>query len=73
MTESSFAVRKNIRVNSTHYFIIKTPNKQELQQIAYNYLSDTHFKRFINLYRKFTTKLASDDSLRFRKILLEKT
>ena len=33
ITESYFAVPKNIRLNSTHYFIMKIPNKQEFQQI----------------------------------------
>ena len=32
ITQSYFAVPNNIRLNSTHYFIIKTKNKQELQQ-----------------------------------------
>ena len=31
ITQSYFAVSKNIRLNSTHYFIIKIPNKLELQ------------------------------------------
>ena len=31
ITQSYFAVSKTIRLNSTHYFIIKIPNKQELQ------------------------------------------
>ena len=36
--QSYFAVPKNIRLNSTHYFIImKIPNKRELQQIAFNH------------------------------------
>ena len=30
-----FAVPKNIRLNSMHYFIMKTPNKQELQKILH--------------------------------------
>ena len=34
ITQSYFAVPKNIRLNSTHYFITKIPNNQELQQIA---------------------------------------
>ena len=38
ITQSYFAVPKNIRLNSTHYFIImKIPNKRELQQIAFNH------------------------------------
>ena len=36
ITKPQFAVPKNIRLNSTHYFIMKKPNKQELQQIAFN-------------------------------------
>ena len=31
ITQSSFAVPKNIRLNSAHYFVIKIPNKRELQ------------------------------------------
>ena len=37
ITQSYFAVLENIRLNSTRYFIMKIPNKQELQQIAFNY------------------------------------
>ena len=32
VTQSCFAVQKNIRLNSRHYFIMKIPNKRELQQ-----------------------------------------
>ena len=39
MTQSSFAVTKNIRLNSTHYFIMKISNKQNLQQNAFNHSS----------------------------------
>ena len=31
ITQSYFAIPKNVRLNFTHYFIIKIPNKQELQ------------------------------------------
>ena len=34
ITESYFAVPKDIRLNFTHYFIMKIPNKQELKQTA---------------------------------------
>ena len=37
---------KTIRLNATHYFIIKIPNKRELQQIASNHSCDTNFKDF---------------------------
>ena len=31
ITQSYFFVPKNIRLNSTHYFLMKIPNKRELQ------------------------------------------
>ena len=71
---------KNIRVNSAHSFIMKIPNKQQLQQIGFNHSSDTEFREFMNLYKKYTAKpysfliidatLASDHPSRFRKNLL---
>ena len=36
-------VPKNIILNSTHYFLIKVPNKIELQQIPLNHSSDINF------------------------------
>ena len=47
---------QNIGLNSTHYFIMKIPNKKELQQIAFNHSSDINFKDFMNLYKKCTAK-----------------
>ena len=32
-----------------YYFIMKIPNKQELQQIALNHSSDIGFQDFVNL------------------------
>ena len=46
-----FSVPKNIRLNSTHYFIMKTWNKREIQEIAFNHWSDIDFKDFVNLYK----------------------
>ena len=43
-TQSYFAVPKNIRLNSTHYFVMKIPNKRELQQTASNHSSILAFK-----------------------------
>ena len=43
ITQSYFAMLKTIRLNSTHYFIMKIPNKRELQQIAFNHSSDIDF------------------------------
>ena len=37
ITQSYFKVPKGVRLNSTHFFIMKIPNKRELQQIALNH------------------------------------
>ena len=37
ITQSYFKVPKDVRLNSTHFFIIKILNKRELQQIALNH------------------------------------
>ena len=55
ITQSSCSVPKNGRLNSMLYFIMKTPNKREFQQIALNHSSDIDFKGFMNLYKKCTT------------------
>ena len=82
ITQSHFAIPKNIRLISTHFFIMKIPKKQELQQIAFNHSSDIVFKDFMNLYKKCTAKpysflvidasLASNNPLRFIKNLSER-
>ena len=56
ITQSYFAVPKKIRLNSTHYLIMKTPSKQGLQQIVINHSSDIDFKDFMNLHKKCTVK-----------------
>ena len=56
ITQSYFAVPKNIRLNSTHNFIMKIRNKKELQQVVFNRSSNIDFKDFMNLYKKCTEK-----------------
>ena len=51
ITQLYFAVLKNIRLNSTHYFIMKISNKRDFQQIAFNHSSNINFKDFMNLYK----------------------
>ena len=80
ITQSYFKVPKDVRLNSTHFFIMKIPNKRELLQIALNHSSYVDFKDFMKIYKKCTaephsflvnyTTLPSDDPLRFRKNLL---
>ena len=47
---------KNVRLNSTHFFIMKIPNKGELQQTTLNHSSDIDFKDFITIYKKCTAE-----------------
>ena len=47
ITQSYFQVPKDVRLNSTHFFIIKIPNKRELQQIALNHSPDIDFKKIL--------------------------
>ena len=57
ITQSYFKVLKEVRLNSTHFFIMKIPNKGELQQIALNRSSDIDFKDFVRIYKKCTAEL----------------
>ena len=50
ITQPYFKVPNDVRLNSTHFFIMKIPNKRELQQIALNHSSDIDFKDFMNIY-----------------------
>ena len=80
ITQSYSKVPKDVRLNSTHFFIMKVPNKRELQQIALNHSSDIDFKDFMKIFKEYTaepysflvnnTTLPSDNPLRFRNNLL---
>ena len=54
ISQSYFKVPKTIRLNAKYYFIMKSPNNRELQQIASNHLSNIEFKDFIKLYKDYT-------------------
>ena len=56
ITQSYFKVPRDVRLNSTHIFIMKIPNKRELQQIALNHSSDIDFKDFMKIYKKYTAE-----------------
>ena len=82
ITQSYFRVPNDIQLNATHYFIMKIPNKRDLQQIAYNHSGDIDFRDFKELYKKCTEGphdfmvidmiLPHEDPWRFRKNLIEK-
>ena len=81
ITQSYLKVPKVIRLNSSDLFIMKIPNKRELQQIALNHSSDIDFKNFMKIFKNYTvepysflvndTVLPSDNPVRFRKNLLK--
>ena len=52
ITQSFFVPKKDMRLSSTHYFIIKLNNKRELQNIAINHSADIDYKDFVKVYRK---------------------
>ena len=56
ITQSYFSVPKEVRLNSTHYLIMKIRNKREVQNIAINHSADIDYKDMMNIYRKFTSK-----------------
>ena len=56
ITQSYFSVPKDVRLNSTHYLIMKINNKRELQNIAINHSADIDHQDFKKLYRECTKK-----------------
>ena len=77
ITQSYFSVPKDVRLNTTHYFIMKVSKKRELQNIAINHSADIDYQDFKKIYRECTkepynfltidTSIPVSDSLRFRK------
>ena len=57
ISKSYFTVPKDVRLISTHFFIIKIPNKLDLQQIAFDHSSDIAFNDFMNIYKNYIAKL----------------
>ena len=80
ITQSYFSVPKHVRLNSTHYLIMKINSRKELQNIAINHSADIDYNDFVRIYRECTRKpysfltidttLPARDPLRFRKISL---
>ena len=78
---SYFSVPKDVRLNSTHYLIMKLNNTKELQNIATNHSADIDYKDFVKIYRECTrrlysfltidTTLPASDPLRFMKNLFQ--
>ena len=79
ITQSYSSIPKDVRLNSTHYLIMKINNKQELPNIAITHSADIDYKDFVKIYRECTnepyslltiyTTLPANDPLKFRKKL----
>ena len=79
-TQSYFSVPKDVRLNSTHYLIMKISNRKELQNIAINHSADIDYNNFVRIYTECTRKpysfltidttLPASDPLRFGKNLI---
>ena len=54
ITQSYFSVPKDIRLNSTHYLIIKINNRIELKNIASDHSADIDYQDFKKIYRECT-------------------
>ena len=51
ITQSYLKVPKDVRLNTTHFFITTVPNKRKLQQIALNHSSDISSKDFVKIHK----------------------
>ena len=81
ITQSYFSVPKDVRLNTTHYFIMKIDNKRELQNIAINHSADIDYQD-LKIYIERECKrepfnfltidmLPASDPVRFRKNLFD--
>ena len=51
ITQSYFSVPKDVRLNSTHYLIMKINNRKELQNIKINHSAEDDYNDFMRIYR----------------------
>ena len=76
-----FFVPKDIRLNSTHYLIMKISNKKELRNIGDSHSANIDYEDFMKIYKEcirepynfltIDTTLPASDPLRFRKKFLD--
>ena len=81
ITQLYFSVPKDVKLNTTHYFIMKINNKRGLENSATDHSADIDYKDFVKNYRKCTkepytllaidTTLPASNHLRFRKTFFE--
>ena len=57
ITQPYFSIPKDVRLNSTRYFIMKINNKRELQNIAINHSADIDYQDLMQIYKECTKEL----------------
>ena len=57
ITQSYFKITKEVRLNTTRFFIMKILNKGRTQQITLNHSSDIDFKGFMKIYKNKLQKI----------------
>ena len=77
INQSYFSVPKDVRLNSTHYLIMRINNKRELQIIVINHSANIDYNDFMKIYRECTnrpfnfliidTTLPASNTLRLRR------
>ena len=70
ITQSYFSVSKDVRVNTTHYFIMKTKNKRELRNIAINHSVDIDYQGFKKIYKECAKEFFWQKILRYLQVIL---
>ena len=80
ITQIYFSVPKDVRLNSTHFLIMKINSRIELKTIAINHSADINYQDFKKIYRECTkepyncltidTTLPASDPISFRNIYL---
>ena len=81
ITKSYFSAPKDVRLNTTHYFIMKINNKRELKNIPINHSADIDYQDLKKIYREcakepysfltIDTMLPASDPLRFGEKLFD--
>ena len=81
ITQSYFSVPKDVRLNSTHYLIMRINNGIELKNIATDHSAEIDYQDFKKIYRECTkepfnfltidTRLPASNPLRFGKNLFD--
>ena len=54
ISQSYFSVPKDVRLNSTHYLVMKISNKGILPNIANNNSAGIDYRDFVKIYREYS-------------------